>query len=930
MPGTAPLLIPKLRTPHLHASLITRAHLLRRLDAGLDGRLTLLSAPAGFGKTTLASQWIARYDAHNGDQLENGRLMQVSWVSLDAGDNDPVRFWRYVIAACQDFQADAGRSALDILHVGRQSPFVSAPLELVLTAFINNFSLAVNDTESLAARNSKALLVLEDYHVIILPAIHEMMTFLLDHLPLSLHIVIITRTDPSLSLNRLRARGDLHELHAVDLRFSSQETWEFLMQAGAFPLSPQVLAHVDTLMDGWVTGLRLASLALRREMNQQEAEQTIAAFSGSHKHVLAYFLSEVLAAQPERIQRFLLQTSMLDRLTGSLCDAVTEGHDGTLLLQTLEQTNLFLLPLDESSQWYRYHTLFSEAMQHEARRRLGLDEFLACHARASVWYEQQDMLGDAIEAALATRAFARAAALINHIIKPHHTHRMDELHTLRRWLETIPEHILGDYPDLCLRFAMLLLFPAGCMSDIVTAEALVLIRRLAFMAESFCQREDNRKGLGEVYAFRALLAKEQGEFTCAVSLARQALTLLPDAVQQWRGTCLSFVGEADMFEGNVNAARQKFLEAQGLYTSMGNPYATRAGLLLLGDAYTLLGELRQAAELYRHVLATAEEDLSDKARALLGLARLHYEWNDLQTAEQFACEASNHGEQLRDITLHVHASLVQVDALQARGELTEAQQVLRMLLVRTQTPALALLQREILTHQSRLQLAMGNMATVHRWSQASGEPAEDVPLLQREQEDFVLARLLIAQGDSNEAIRLLDSWLAKARQHGRAGSELTVLILMALARSAQQRQIQAASQLKEALTLAHAEGYVRHFLDEGEAVAILLRTLLAAGSKELAILYGRTLLRAFSEPQLEQGALPGSAMIDAGSLAEPLSQQEKRVLSLLVSGYTNPEIAELLVVSVNTVKTQVKSIYRKLNVNSRKEARESARSYNLH
>jgi len=508
---------------------------------------------------------------------------------------------------------------------------------------------------------------------------------------------------------------------------------------------------------------------------------------------------------------------------------------------------------------------------------------------------------------------------------------MDELHTLRRWLEGIPTAILREYPDLCLQFAMLLLFPAGCLSEAVTPDTLERIRGLALMAEHCWQREDNRRGLGEVYAFRALLAREQGAFACAVSLARQALTLLPTDVQQWRGTCLSFIGEGEMLEGNVNAARQKFLEAQGLYASSGNRYATRAGLLMLADAYTLQGELRQAAELNRHVLATAEEDLSDRARALLGLARLHYEWNDLHVAEQHAREASDLGEQLLDITLQVHASLVLVDVLQARREVAEARHILHTLLVRTQTPTLALLQREIITHQSWLQLTMGDIATVQRWSQSLDQHHEDdVPLLQREQEDFVLARLHIAQGASGNAMRRLGPWLAKARQHGRTGSELTALILMALARSIQQRQEQAVCLLKEALTLAHAEGYHRRFLDEGEAMATLLRTIQLSGSRDAPVVYSRVLLRAFTEPQLEQAISSSPAITATMPLIASLTQQEKRVLSLLASGSTNPEIAEILVVSVNTVKTQVQSIYRKLNVNNRKEARETARNYYLH
>src|SRR5258708_8200429 len=494
---------------------------------------------------------------------------------------------------------------------------------------------------------------------------------------------------------------------------------------------------------------------------------------------------------------------------------------------------------------------------------------------------------------------------MDEVIGGKHLHEMQEHYTLRRWLDALPEAILGQHPELCLRFAMLLLYSP----DRRGVASLARIERLLQMAERVFQAENNHGGLGEAYAFRTLLAGEQRDLARAGRLARQALAWLPESEQQWRGTCLAIVGEEALLEGKLNVARQTLLEAQALYETAGNSYATRAGLLALGEVCLLHGELRQAAELYREVVTRVGEDLYDKGKALLGLARLSYEWNGLEAAEQQAHEASDLGTRLADETLQVHASLVLVGIEHARGQTAHAQHLFHTLLARMQRHTSPLLQREMLAWQARLSLAVGDRAAVERWSNARALYQESVPQLQQEQEDFMLARLRITKGEADEALRLLERWRAEAHQHGRTRSEVEALLLMALAHVAQSGHAQASSPLREALLLTHAGGYQRLFLDEGEEIAALLRAVLSTGREGLPAPYVRTLLRAFAQQQLERIALPPAGLPVAVRLIEPLSAQEPRGLRLLVAGFSNPAIAEVLVVSRNTLATHVRSIY---------------------
>ncbi len=903
---TYELLSTKLALPRPRPSLVPRERLLAWLDEGLEHKLTLLSAPAGFGKTTLVSEWIATRSERQGS-------LPVAWVSLDEGDNDPVRFWRYVITACQAFHPAVGESALALLHTSRRLPW-----ESVLTTFINE----------LAQLEHRGVLVLEDYHVITLPQIHETVTFLLDHLPATLRLVILTRSDPPLSLAHLRAYNDLYELHAADLRFSLEETQAFLRRALPFPLEASAISRLEARTEGWVAGLRLLALALQGRQDPQEIERVLATFTGSHRHILEYLVADVLSSQPEPLQEFLLQTSVLIRLTGSLCDTVTGRNDSERILEQLEHANLFLIPLDGAGRWYRYHALFGEAMQHEARHRLGDDHLRSLYDKASLWYEQHGLLTEAIEVALYARDFARAAMLIERLVEPQHLN--EELHTLHRWIEELPEEVLQAHPVLCLTYAMMLLYSHDRSAPATRALLEVPLQ----IAEHYWQAEGNRPRLGEVLALRSQIALWQGDLPQAFDTARQSLEWLPADEMLWRGSSMLTVGVEELLAGNPDAARQATLEARVCFEVSGNVYGMRATVFTLGEASARQGELHQAASLYRQVLAEAEEDPLDRGNALIDLAALSYEWNELEAAEQQVSQALELGKQHIEEVGKYHAeqlllvpgSLVLARVLHARGESAQAQQLLQELLALAQERRWPHLHREVLAYQAQMSITAGDLAGAKRWLNTCAQLGEDFRLVQREREALIVARLLIAQGEAEESLHLLERWQAEAHAQGRTRSELEIQVLAALVHFARKYLPQARQTLREALTLAQAEGYQRLFLDEGEAMATLLRTVLLDMREEPLVTYAQNLLRAFPQMRVGQSTSPPDV---SALLIEPLSAQEQRVLRLLTAGRSNPEIAQELIVSVNTVKTQVQSIYRKLNVKSRMEASEAARRLKL-
>ncbi len=620
-----------------------------------------------------------------------------------------------------------------------------------------------------------------------------------------------------------------------------------------------------------------------------------------------------------------------------------------MILEHLERTNLFLVPLDSSGQWYRYHALFAEAMQQQAVLRLGEARLREMSRRASAWYEQQGQLAEAVEVALAAQQPERVARLIDRIVGPKLV--QNEYHTLRRWMEQLPLEVLQPYPRLCLTYATAILFT----SDRGAPETHARLKAPLESAEQAWRAAESQPMLGQALAFRAVATWLQGRLSQSFAIARQALELLPEDNLQWRGVTLVLVGGEELFAGRLNAARRTLSEARALCVAAGNIYGTLDSMLLLGVVCAEQGELHQAAELFQQVLAETEHAPMEWGlarirwgRALVGLAALDLGWNALDSAVQQAAQALDIGQAHADEDLRVHSALILAGVARARARPDEAQQRLQALAAVTGQPSLL---REVRAAQAGLALALGDLAAVRRWSAASrqaltgipprknrrrgahygdirrlfsvrAEEGGAAPLLQQEQEVFITIRLLLAEGEAEAAQRSIEARLREAHAEGRGRGAIELQILTALAYLAQGDPTRARAALSQALKLAQPEGFRCLFLDEWRALAGPLRTLIAELDDDALAAYARALLYEMGQARSES-----QATVPAGSdlLAEPLSPQEERILRLLAAGLSNPEIAQELVVSVNTVKTHVKSIYVKLNVRTRREAREAAR-----
>jgi LuxR family maltose regulon positive regulatory protein len=904
-PPTSPpdeLLSTKLAAPYLRAPLVGRNPLLERLEAGLNAKLTLVSAPAGSGKTTLVSQWITSRRGRDPSS-------PTAWVSLDPDDDDPVRFWRYILTASQELDAEISQPALDLLNYSPQPDF-----EALLIGFINQAALL----------ECKAALVLDDYHVITESQIHRTLAYFLEHLPPTLHVILLTRTDPPLPLARFRARNELNELRAEELRFSLDETQAFIEQSISSELLPEIVTRLAQRTEGWVAGLHLATLALQKRANQTEICKFLETFTGSLRPIQDYLIEEVFAAQSEVLQEFLLRTSILSRLTGSLCDAITGRDDSALLLTQLERANLFLMPLDSAGQWYRFHALFAEALQQYAWQRLGEAQLREIHHKAGRWYEDHGLLPEAVEAALSSLDPSRAASLIERIIDT--PMAWNEKHTLRRWMEQIPEEVLRAHPTICMAFAMAILFTSERHAPATHARLQLPLQ----IAEEHLRREGNKGKLGEVLAFRSLAAWMQRDPSQSFLLARQALELLPEGEMWWGGLSLVLSGTEELYTGRLNDAYQTLTRARAFLENVENIFGVLDSMLLLGEICYERGDLRQAAHLFRQVIARLENAPMDRDRALirrgqalLGLGTLALEGNDLKSAEQYVTEGVAIGQHFPDEELLAHGPLVLARIKHARGETNQAQDLLGELAAQTKH---SLLLREVRAYQARLSLAIGDLAAVQRWSAGTELQPDDIFIIYQEQEALVVARLLIAQGEAEKALSLLKDWQVDARANGRVRSQMETLILVTLAHAALEDFPQAKQTLVQALVLAQPEGYRRIFLDEGEPLMAILQDILPEIQDESLASYARALLYTKVQEIGRENVMLSSG---SGIAIEPLSEQEQRILSLIGAGFTNPEIAEELVISLNTVKTHVKSIYRKLNMSSRKEARQAARQLNL-
>lgn len=909
---STPILSTKLYLPPQRPDLMPRPRLIERLNGELDQRpgLILVSAPAGFGKTTLICEWLRQSD------------LLAAWISLDETDNDPSRFLTYLSAALR--QVDP---TIDQIELGIFQPSPSTSPEVLLTALIND----------IAATSSPFLLVLDDYHLIEAQPIHAALTFLLEHLPAQLTVVITCRADPPFPLARWRGRGQLTELREADLRFTSKEAGAYLKEISGLNLSAAQVGALASRTEGWITGLHLAALSLQ---NHDDIAGFVHDFTGSHRYILDYLTDEVLSRQPEVVQHFLVQTSILDRLSGSLCDAVLgrgtrkQGSQGEIppaplspcfsahrpvassqeTLEYLEQTNLFIVSLDDERRWYRYHHLFTDLLRHRLRQ-IFPDQIPTLHRRAGEWYEQHDLPPEAVGHLLAAEEFERAAVLVERIGWEMLTR--GEMVMLLSWLDKLPGELVHSRPQL----------------QIFQAWALALTGRLD-AAETHLQESDPEGLSGEVAAVRAYMAFLQQD-SHAVELSRRALELLPEENFVLRALMALSLGTAIFWAlGEPVSAAQTLTKAVRLARASGDHYLVLSAVSTLGFTQEMRGQLHRAAETYRQALQLAtpssqlEEDRGCKhappfaGLAHLGLAELLYEWNDLAGAERHARLGIDMGERSQsiDILQGGCSYLIMAQINLAKGEVDEAMALIRKAEQFAQVHSQAYVVALTAAVRARLWLARGNVTAASRWARERGLGANDDLNYARETEYITLARLLVVQGHTDESLGLLARLLAAAQAAERIGSALKILVLTTLAFQALGDEEQALSTLKKALTLAEPEGYVRTFIDEGEPLAELLRR---ASTEGITPNYVARLLVTFGQ---EAESTTTSAI---ESLVEPLSERELEVLRLVAAGLSNREIAEELFLSINTVKVHTKNIYGKLSVRGRIQAVERARELGL-
>ena len=899
------LLTTKMSVPPPRSNMVARPRLTQRLNMAMKERLTLIVAPAGWGKTTLISTWHADLGPN---------ASPLAWVSLDAGDNDPIRFWTYVIAALNRQHPNMGENSLALLYA---SP--SPPIEVVLTSLLNALALLPTETA----------LVLDDYHLIETRPIHDALAFLLEHLPPNVHLVIASRSDPLLPLARLRARGVLTELRAANLRFTAEETTTFLTEVMGLPLSAEEIHALVVRTEGWIAGLHLAALSMQ---GRADMAGFITAFTGSHRYVVDYLVEEVLSRQPEAVQDFLMQTCLLDRLSGPLCDSVRRQSDSQALLEYVERTNLFLIPLDETRQWYRYHHLFAEVLRTRLQQ-LNPRTIPELHHRASTWFEQHQLFDEAVTHALAVPDIERAVRLIEQYA--HFTNFPSQFQTLLGWLNRLPDAIVRMHPSLSIMHAITL------MLTYQLEQASARIQDAEYCLEEEMPAEQQRTLQSLIAAFRGNLARLFGDYELCIPFAQQALTLMPETnemplIRMFRPSTLVTAASSYLVNGDMTPEMERSVTASvAQVRALGNIPTTMRSISNLARLQLLQGTLHQAASTIEQMMQLASahgglQTLLNGADYYFILGDLLREWNQQERAEQHLKQGI---ELVRD-ALTADAEMVMRGYLalarlqQARGQSTLARESLDAFIQMSRQRGFA---TALLAHgaavRAQVDLAQGNLAAAIHWADTSGLSFKDEPNYLHEPGHLTLIRVRIAQGRDvptvlPEALTLLERLYRDAEARSRMSSLLELLILQTLILQAQGNQAGALKTLERALLLAEPEGYIRLFLDEGEPIITLLRH---ARKQQRALTYVDTLLEAAGDPSVAASHRSPSS----GPLAQPLTAREREVLRLLMDGAANREIAHQLVLSVNTVKKHVLNICGKLNVQSRAQVVAKARTLNL-
>jgi LuxR family maltose regulon positive regulatory protein len=928
MSGQDVLLATKLHVPRPQPGFVPRRRLAEELGDGLARGRVLVCAPAGFGKTALLADWA------------RGGGRPVAWLGLDGGDSDPARFWRYAVAAL-----DRARPGL----AGRVGPLLPRSSEGLVTALINELVADPGPDE--------VLLILDDYHLVDSGPVHQSVAFLLENLPQGLRVVVSGRADPPLPLARLRARGQLAELRAADLRFTSEEAAALLGEAAGPGLPGAAVAALVARTEGWAAGLQLAGLSLR---GHADAAGFAVAFSGSHRFVLDYLADEVLDGQTGQVRAFLLETSVLERLSGELCDAVTGRVGGQAMLQDIERAGLFLVPLDEVRGWWRYHHLFADLL----RARLQAEQpgrVQALHRAAAAWCEEHDLADDAVRHALAAGDAAWAARLVERHVET--LLGRSEGATLRRWISALSAESVRGRPRLCLAQA----YGAAMGFQLEALEALLDDAERAFAVSGDEPYEDPAGRPVSVLAnvpagiafLRASLARLRGDAALAAGYNRQAMAQLGEddwlmrsfvrwnrAVTDWLAGRL---GPAESGLAEVLAERRAADEA--VRRVGGEPAEVLraveggaeffAGFLAmrvcydLGEVQRAQGNLDAALATYRQALDTAGESSQTAHTGLahVGLAQVLYERNELTAALDHATQGVTLCRQLA-FTPPLASGLAVVARIRhAHGDAAGALEAMGEARQAGLSPQVIALLNPVPSQRARLLLAQGDVHAAAQWTTAAGLSPDDEANYPNEPGYLVLARLLLAQDDPGPALTLLQRLLDAAASQGRIGSVIEIQALRALALAACVDHAGALSALTEALTLARRHGYVRVLADEGAPMRALLAQLSSArpgqqhAARRIDPGYLAALLRACGQAYVVPS--PGRAGAAPPGLAEPLTDRELEVLRLLAAGRSNQRIAHDLVVALDTVKKHVTHVLGKLGAANRTEAAARARQLGL-
>ena len=898
---TGPLLVSKLRLPLARERGVARPELLLRLNHGLRSghRLTLVSAPAGYGKTTLVRDWVTSSER------------PTAWLSLEEADDELGRFLTYLIAALQTVVAGLGAQVLAAVQGGQ----TGAP-DRLLTPLLNE----------LASLDDDLILVLDDFHLIRTVAIQTAVTYLVEQLPAQVHLVIVTREDPPIPLARLRARGQMNELRAADLRFTEIEAAAFLNDVMGLTLTPADVAALEARTEGWIAGLQLAAQSLR---GQKDTAEAVRAFTGRHTFVLDFLLEEVLRRLPEHVQTFLLETSILDRLCGSLCDALRPGQDpvGAETLAQLQRVNAFVVPLDHERSWYRYHHLFRELLRQRLTRSLPPADIAQLHRQASAWLEAHGDIGEAILHALAAQDVEQAARMVETAWEG--MNRTFQSTAWLRWAQRLPERSIEVRPVLCAQIAQSLVDVGDVDSSEVylrLAERCLSDPTLEPVAVEKTQLSTLPARITLARAYNALV---NGALVEAVRFAEHGLALAPADDIVLRGQAHVTVGCAQWATGHLDAGAAALAEWVETTRQAGAEMFAIAGASGLADVLVEQGHLTQALETYQRALESAArlgaEAESVTARLLLGLGLLHHERGEDDRAADVLQRAFALGSRSTLVDWGLQRSLAEARLRVSAGDLEAALERLddaARFYVRTSVPNV----RPIAAMQARLYLRQGDLSRAQGWLHASGVKPDDAPVYLREYEQVTLARLLTAEyrqtrtPDTIATARgLLERLLTEAAEQRRIAGQIDIRIAQVLAFQAAGDESRALDLLRSALALAEPEGYRRVFSDEGEPIATLL-TQISVSPLQPGRVAGWT---------VEHARRTDRHYVRPTELIEPLSQRELEVLDLVAQGFTNEEISQKLFLALSTVKGHNLRAFGKLQVRNRTQAIARARALGL-